>query len=412
MRKIIYKRFKGNLLDIETSEQWFSQMALEGLFVKKISGLLIHFEKGEPQSVQYKFEFYDNRLSQEKRDEYLACGWSFIGASGKMKLFMSEESNLTPLPTDFNQRKSALMALKANQTLALRFTLLSLLIIPVIFYLPKSSERVVESFVTGSSLSFLWILLLQIYQCYDLVKNRLLIQKIIDTSDALTVASHAKLLPNKPKSKASLYIKAFSFICIVTLGLLVIVAPILTLMKSEQSNLPLEETALPCVRLKTIETNADNMKRKSRPDSQQIDYDNYVDSSWSLLAPKIYHIREKVEISTEFWDNSSDIYSPSLATDYYQLSFEALSKPLFNELVRRSTLFNPLLMKNIDSNYFDEVSYRMRENGIDIIAYKDNEVFSLKYQGKASLDDLLSQFGSQSERAYMMETLNRLLQGN
>ena len=54
MTKIVRKMLLGDPWRIGEYESWFSDMASEGLHLKKVGYLFAHFEKMEPEDIRYE----------------------------------------------------------------------------------------------------------------------------------------------------------------------------------------------------------------------------------------------------------------------------------------------------------------------------------------------------------------------
>lgn len=76
MTKIVHKMLLGDLWRIGEYESWFSDMAREGLHLKKTGYLFAYFEKGEPEDIRYRIEFHWIKISQKSKRNSI---WKAVG---------------------------------------------------------------------------------------------------------------------------------------------------------------------------------------------------------------------------------------------------------------------------------------------------------------------------------------------
>lgn len=159
---------------------------------------------------------------------------------------------------------------------------------------------------------------------------------------------------------------------------------------SYHKNLDACTEELPVVRLAEIEENLDLVQDKST--TEEIDYGNYVSYKWSILASNIYEVSEEGVVPNEMWLDGSGEYMPSARTEFYELRFQFLVKPLVNELVdsiRKNDLYEEVIYEEIKDPRFSSLSVTKRDNSEVIVASRNNRVMVLRYWGDEELTEHL-----------------------
>jgi len=163
----------------------------------------------------------------------------------------------------------------------------------------------------------------------------------------------------------------------------------MTMIKSENYTLPEGETSLPIVRLSEIENNAD-MLRKSSYMQGDVDWSNRLSYNWSPFAPINYDLNEQGIVSSNMWKDGSGIYSPSISTQYYKLTFTGMADGLINDLLERFLYEYDKDVQIISHPDFDNLYILDNHETKQIFASIGENVLYIRYHGYADIDRIIT----------------------
>jgi putative lipase involved disintegration of autophagic bodies len=172
------------------------------------------------------------------------------------------------------------------------------------------------------------------------------------------------------------------------IALFAVIIPFIDIAKSRDYTLPESKDNLPVIRLAEIEQNP-NLLRKTGYTRKNVDWANRVSYDWSPLAPVQYEIDEHGIVNGELWADQSGVYSPSITTRYYKLTFGSMAENLIHDLVKRYVWRDNIEIKEVYHPEFAKVY--LAEDGLhqQIFAYFDDQVTHVSYHGKAKIEDIL-----------------------
>ncbi|MEL7655410.1 MAG: DUF2812 domain-containing protein, partial [Bacillota bacterium] len=257
MSKTILKLRSNDYWRIGEHESWFSDMAKQGLHLKK-AGLLFAFEKGKPKNTKYRIDVTKGGVSEERKNLYSEFGWDYVTSYGKFCVFSSpEERNAPELHTEPVEQSYTLSTLDKE----LKWTALIVSFFLVIFFAMMFSmfflnKTPFENLVTGQTSQQLILTLVEVYVLVTTLQAWFSIRSLRKSlSEGKPIDHHADWKKSRRRSNVislTLFILCF----------LSILLPVMSIIKTETVALPMEKTNLPIVRLSEIEANP-KLERKS-----------------------------------------------------------------------------------------------------------------------------------------------------
>lgn len=385
MSKILRKFPIDDMWNIGKSESWFSDMALEGLHLKSFSRMFVNFEKGEPSKTKYRIDILYKKPSQEQIDVYNDFGWSFVANTGVFYIFSSpEDSDAPELHTEPEEQGFTLenlnKILKRN-VIILVVTVLIFISMPLAIFLFYDEPYLF--FIDGSFVLPIIYAVIDLYALYSTIRNYNYVKKVKNSLLNGTPLNH-----KEDWKKGHFINKAFDIISL-SLAILCILLPITQMVKHDECTLPESKNDLLIIRLADIEENP-NLKRESNFYDEDVDWYNKVDYNWSILAPIHYDVDEHGIVNDEMWEDNSGKYSPSIHTDFYQLTFENMADGLLNDLMHRH-LYDPRYKaEKINNSKFDQLYVAEKNTSKLVFASRDNNVIYIRYYGNQDINHLIN----------------------
>jgi len=385
MGKIVRRPMLDDIYAIGRNESWFSGMARKGLHLKKIGRLFVYFEKGEPKETKYRIDYLKEAPSQEQLDVYHDCGWNFIAKGGYFYVFSADEKSCTTeLHTDPVEQGFALSEL--NQRL--RNNLIILSIAMVVFFLGIMisvyyfNDEPFLFMIKGQFIQQMFIVIVELYVFYSVIRNYRVVRKLKQS-----LLQGAEIDHNQDYRKARLLGGIWAGVFL-PMALFTVIIPVVDIAGSNDYTLPEGNTNLPIIRLAEIEKSP-NLRRETGYHGNNVDQENRVSFDWSLLAPVQYEIEEHGVVNGEMWGDNSGVYSPSITTRYYKLTFGSMAENLTLDLINRYVWRDNSEVKEVNHRSFDKLY--MVEDGIckQIFAYLDNQVVHVTYYGEEGIEDII-----------------------
>ncbi|PKM88894.1 MAG: hypothetical protein CVU87_06445 [Firmicutes bacterium HGW-Firmicutes-12] len=384
MGKLVKRLMLDDIYAIGRNESWFSDMAKNGLHLKKIGCIFISFEKGEPKNTRYRIDIMKEVPSQEQLDVYHDCGWDMITKTGDFYIFAADEDIcITELHTDPIEQGFSLTELdkkiKVNLMIMSIAMLLFVVMIISIYFL---NDAPVLYMIKGQFVQQMLLVVVELYVFYSVVRNYLAISNL--KKDLL---QGQKINHNEEYRKARITggILAGLFL---TIAVFTIFIPFIEISQSKDYTLPEDNTNLPIIRLANIEHNP-KLIREIGYTGNGVDWANRVSYDWSLLAPVQYEIDEHGVIPNEMWEDQSGEYSPSITTRFYKLTFGSMAENLTLDLISRYVYRDNSEIKEINSLQLDKMYIAEDEFRKQIFAYLDNQVIHVTYYGKERIEDII-----------------------
>ncbi len=122
--------------------------------------------------------------------------------------------------------------------------------------------------------------------------------------------------------------------------------------------------------------------------ASDIDYNNYVDYSWTPLVPEHYEIHQERADQSHKWPDGSGYYFPSASTEYYRLAFSVFAPALFDELMELH-LWKDEEYIVYEPDAFDRTVIAQDEYMTHLFVQWDKQVIYIRYHGYADLGERL-----------------------
>ncbi|WP_099355372.1 DUF2812 domain-containing protein [Fredinandcohnia onubensis] len=387
MNKIVRKLRPSDYWRIGEHESWFADMAAKGYHFKKMGIHFAHFVKGEPKQMRYRIDVSMKRkMKPEQIEMYAESGWDYVTGYQGFHVFSSPVEREAPeLHTDPAEQSYTLKALDKKLASTARFVVVAVLLIigmaSSIWFLDGAP---IYHLVEGTVLVQTILSIIIGYQAYNsllaAISIRALRKKLIEGKP---IDHHA------PWKKHHRITTVISFLFMVVSGLTAVV-PFTQLVKSDVKTLPVESPNLPIVRLADVEQNPALVRGESEYMRDNVDWSNRISYNWSPFAPVQYETDENGVVPGETWKDGSGEYSPSISTNFYQLSISAISDHLVYDLIdwyRHENAVEEYVKKQHPD--FDLLIVHEDEEMKEVFASKDKNVIYLRYHGYADIDSVI-----------------------
>ncbi|MGE4284169.1 MAG: DUF2812 domain-containing protein [Clostridia bacterium] len=384
MGKLVKRLMLDDSFAIGRNESWFSDMAKEGLHLKKIGRIFIYFEKGQSKNTKYRIDILKEKPSQEQIDIYHDCGWDLITKGGDFYIFSAQELSHTPeLHTDPVEQSYSLSDL--NKRLRNNLILVSIAMLwflGMIFSIYFIGRTPFLYMVQGQFVQQMLLVIVELYVFHTVIRNYIAIRNL---KKSLFLGKPINHKENWRKARLINGILAGLFLPI---ALFAVFIPFIEIAKSENHALPETNTNLPIIRLADIEQNP-NLKRKAGYSRDGIDWGNRVSFDWSLLAPIQYEITEHGIVENEMWSDNSGKYSPSIQTNFYDLTFSKIADGLVEDLIKRNIYKPDTIVKELKTTEFDRIYIAEEDIEKQIFAILADKVIYIRYFGNKDADDII-----------------------
>lgn len=121
---------------------------------------------------------------------------------------------------------------------------------------------------------------------------------------------------------------------------------------------------------------------------------SYISHHWTELSPQAYHIEEQGRLEGEKAGNNSNVYAPSMETEYYNMRFQLLSKILLDEMIQNKVdkgSYETVQYHKLQNTKFDEVTLVESEGIQMLFARTGEDVIYVAYHGNGSLESVVEQ---------------------
>lgn len=388
MNKHVYKLRPSDYWKIGEHESWFSDMAAEGLHLKKIGVLFAKFAKGEPKDMNYRIEITSKRyISSEQKQFYQENGWDYVAKYGMYHIFSSSvEVNAPELHTDPAEQAYTLTELdkklKSNAITSVVTTIFLLGMLGANLFLDGTP---ILQLIDGGLLHLNFISLFLIFATYQTIIGAKSIHTLKkDLAAGKSIDHRAKW--SKNSKRRTILSLLFTFILLFSS-----IVPFSKLVQDTTETLPESTPSLPIVRLAEIENNPNLLRQEPEYfGGDNVDWANRISSSWDPLAPVQFETDENGYILGKEWSDHSGQYSPSLTTEYYQLQFSFLAKPLLNDLIKRNHYRGDSMeLVQTENALFDTLYAYEAQESKEVYASIGNVVVYVRYHGYAKIEDVI-----------------------
>ena len=329
--KYCYKRPTFDFYDTVAMECWLSDMAKKGLLYTGNNLVYFRFLKAEPQNICYRVEPTTNDTlepSDEMLSAYTDAGWEFVAHQGnQFFIWKSTRPDATELHTDpIVQSESYRRLCKKLTRSAVGTGLCVAVISAMILGGFLASDRPVTLFLTSPLYIFLAVSeLFIVVQVVQQARSALRIKKMLADGFSL---SHKKDYHKGYRVYRIMNVLSLLF------SIAVLVTALLTLTTDWRKSTVDVTEPLPYLSLDLIEQSKEFDWADPYPIYQSnVDYNNFVDFTWTLLVPEHYKIHQVGAEQSHMWSDDSGYYKPSATTEYCRLTFSAFAPALLNELM-------------------------------------------------------------------------------
>lgn len=388
MNKIVRRLRPSNYWRIGEHESWFQDMAAEGLHLKKMGQHFAKFVKDEPRQMKYRIDVTTDREAiEELKEIYRENGWDYVTTYGNFNVFSSPaERNATELHTDPAEQAYTLANLNEKLIWNAGFVFISTVLMVVITaFTWFANSTPILALVEGSIIQQTILTILILYVAYTSLQAAISIGALRKT-----------LLEGKPinhnaqwrRQRRLTAIIGTIFIVFIIFGSIL---PILQMFMSKTNTLPLDTTDLPIVRLADVEQNPELVRNRSYSYIRNnVDWGQRYTYKWSLLGPVQYESNEHGIVPNAMWKDNSGLYSPSISTRSYRLSFSSMARSLVNDLIKRYGMsYKGGDFIEIEHEEFDILIIHEGEDYNEIIASKGRAVMHIQYFGYADINTLI-----------------------
>lgn len=385
MSKTVLKLRPNDYWRIGEHESWFTDMAAMGLHIKKMGLIFAKFEKSEPKDIRYRIDVTKDSLTDEQKSLYKEYGWTFMTTYGKFNVFTSpRELNAAELHTDAPEQSYTLKALgkQLQQNVAI-MSIVMILFLGMMFSVFLFNSTPFLSMVKGQFLQQCILIIVELYVFYITIQASRSIKALKKSLlEGNAIDHHA----NWRKGRVTHNIIGGIFMVAAFIN---IVLPIMTIMKSENYTMPEGKTSLPIVGLANIENNPDYL-RKSDYFQDDVDWGNRVRYEWSPFATIQYEANERGIVANMTWKDGSGVYSPSIHTQYYKLTFAAMADGLINDLLGRYIFKEHNEIQLISHPDFDFLYIVEDAETKQIFASRGKNVLYIRYHGYVDINHIIT----------------------
>lgn len=381
----VLKLRPSNYWRIGEHESWFTDMAKEGLHLRKVGSIFVHFIKEKPKETRYRIDAIHNKeITFEQQQMYAESDWSYVTRYGMFSVFSSPvELNAPELHTDPEEQAYTLKAIeKTIVSSALLATIITLILIGLIYFFLFNNSTPTLFFVEGEIIQPLPLFII-IYFTYSLISAAVGIRSLRNKLKEGNAIDHAA--PWKRMRKVNLLISnVFIVLAIVTAAI-----PYIQLGMKETLELPTNDIDVPIVRLSDIEQSTEMVREKASTRGDN-DRGNSYTYKWSIMAPTQYEAREHGIVYGEEWNDASGVYSPSTYSKVYKIIFPSMSENLVDDLIEWHGMFEGKeKLLQLEHSSFDHLIIKEDDETKEIFAAKGKGVMYVRYHGYAEMDILL-----------------------
>ena len=386
--KQCYKRPSFDFYDTVAMECWLSDLAQQGLILEGTSLAWFRFAKGVPSDIRYRVEptISENKQpSEEMISTYKEAGWDFVvGLNGLFFIWKSIRADTMELHTDLIVQSESYRRLCKKLTHAALGTSLCVLgIFAIIIGGFLVSDRPVTLFLASPLYLFLAVSeLFVVAQVVQQARSALRIKKMLADGFSL---SHQK--DYRKQYRSYKIISGLSLL----FSMAILATAVLTLITDWRKSTVDVEQPLPYLSLDLIEQSEEfAWAEPAFVFDSDIDYNNYVDYTWTPLVPEHYEIRQEGAAQSHKWPDGSGYYTPKATTEYYRLTFSSFAPALFDELMDQYLWeYEEYTIGELDAFDRTVIAQDKKHSITHLFVQCGNQVIYIRYQGYADLRERL-----------------------
>ncbi|MEH7179679.1 DUF2812 domain-containing protein [Neobacillus vireti] len=387
MNKTVHKLRPSDYWRIGKHESWFTDMAANGLHLKKMGIHFAKFTKGTPEKMRYRIEVSPKkRITPEQTQMYAESGWDYITSYSFFHVFSSpEELDAPELHTDPAEQSYTLKELDkklaSNAFIVVIAMILIIGMLSAIWFLDGAPTFVM---VKGVAIQQTILALFLGYSAFTSLQASISIRALRrNLIEGKPIDHHA------PWKRHYRLHSTIAFLFTAGVGLSAII-PFVQLVKMETKTLPAASLDLPIVRLTYIEKNPAMVRVEPSYVSDNVDWGNRYTYEWSPLAPVQYETDEEGVVPGKMWKDGSGEYSPSIHTQFYQLSIPSLADNLIYDLIERYR-YEDSKEDFVETEHpgLDLLIVREEEERKEVFASKGKKVMYVRYFGYADINSII-----------------------
>ena len=379
---------------IGEQESWLQDMALEGLFIKRVGRVFCLFERAESEPMKYRIvPARSMPMTIQMKKASAENGWDYVTSYSAFHLYSSPvHANAPELqipPADYAERLKRLS--DRYNAFILGLIVYAILQIAGVFINFAESETPYLDMLDSSPLAIILLLIFLMCLLTNSIITAVSINKLMKSLSAGNPIDH-----NAPwqKERKAGWIKAVVF---TIFFVFVLAFPITqtTVNSRGEKPLPQETGSLPIVRLAEVENNP-GLVRDEENAGDDMDYNNSITRASSILAPVQIVSRESGIISTEKWKDRDGEYTPSISNTVYKLASPFMAERVMLDLI----FYYDDILKTIEgyipctetgSPYFDRLFVSESNGYIEMFAVKGKVAVHITYGGNAKSDTIIKE---------------------
>lgn len=388
--KVVLKLRPSNYWRIGEHESWFSDMAKEGLHLRKVGSMFVHFIKEEPKETRYRIDaIYNKEITLEQQQMYVESGWSYVTRYGMFSVFSSPvELNAPELHTDPEEQAYTLKALdKKIASSALWAAISTLLLIGLIYFFIFFNSTPTLFLVEGETIQPLTLFII-IYLAFSTIQAAVAIRSLRRKLKEGKAIDHAA--PWKRMRNVNLIVSNV----LIVIAIITAIIPYIQIALRETAEMPMDSIDIPIVRLMDVEQNTQMVRYKPYM-QDDIDRGNSYTYKWSILAPIQYEAEEKGIVHEQEWRDGSGVYSPSIHSQVYKIIFPSMSENLVDDLIERYVFEGNEKLLRLEHIGFDLLIVKEDDEKKEIFAAKGKGVMYVRYYGYADMKSLIENVAQQ-----------------
>ncbi|HEY5585232.1 MAG TPA: DUF2812 domain-containing protein [Ruminiclostridium sp.] len=387
MNKVKSMLRPSDFWNIGEHESWFSDMAQEGLHLKKVGFQFVKFTKGKPKQMKYRIDVSQGKkIVPEQKEMYSESGWDYVTSYGEFNVFSSPvEANAPELHTDPAEQAYTLKRLdkkfaKNAIIIAIAAALGIGMLVAVWFHHSTHYLALVEGIIIQQAT----LIIMELYVVYNSLQAAISIRALRKTLSEGKPINHTA--PWKRQHKLKLIVASF-YIALAIFGAIL---PVIQLVMSDTKTLPVASSDLPIVRLADVEQNTELTRESSSHIRDNIDWGNRYSYDWSLFAPLQYQSDERGVVPNEMWKDGSGAYSPSISTWAYKINFSYMNEGVLSDLIKRYGMkYEGGDFIEMKHTYFDKLVVHEVNEFKEVFASKGKAVMYVRYHGYADIDSII-----------------------
>lgn len=400
MSKNVYKLIPCNRWQIGEMESWLSDMAEEGLILKKLGFRFATFEKKMPKKIRYRLDYYSSgSMPNEQISAYEESGWKFCCNRSNFYIFSSpEDCSIPELHTDAIEQGYSLKALNNYLFRSCIFVIFFFfLILCLNFSTIAAKGAYLLNLLPPSILMNLFFLIpFEAFLVYKTIIEYIYITKLKKSLIEGNPINH-----KAPWQHTQIFNPKMDLvISIIYILILLFLLITVNINSTSIEPIPKASSTLPIVTLSEVEETP--YIDWYNPQLTEEDSTHWYIREWSPLSPIHYSsyetgvVQEMSSNTEELIDkvtaNGTSVYAPLLHNELYQVRFEAMADNVLLDLIK-------VRKYNYDSNTSVDVISKIENNDFDLLYASENKskifasrgkgVMYVNYTGEADFDKIL-----------------------